>query len=46
MEQDKRQVITEYLTGTRDYSEGVALYRRFGVNLMLKWKNSVNLPPG
>ena len=36
MEQDKRKVITEYLKGPRDYNEGVALYQRFGVNLMLK----------
>lgn len=36
MEQDKRKVITEYLKGPRDYNEGVTLYQRFGVNLMLK----------
>lgn len=33
--QDKNQ-ITEYLAGSRDYSEGVSLYQRFGQNLRLK----------
>lgn len=33
--QDKKQ-ITEYLAGSRDYSEGVSLYQRFGQNLRLK----------
>lgn len=33
--QDKSQ-ITEYLAGSRDYSEGVSLYQRFGQNLRLK----------
>lgn len=33
--QDKNQII-EYLTGSRDYSEGVSLYQRFGQNLRLK----------
>lgn len=33
--QDKKQII-EYLTGSRDYSEGVSLYQRFGQNLRLK----------
>lgn len=33
--QDKNQ-ITEYLSGSRDYSEGVSLYQRFGQNLRLK----------
>ena len=33
--QDKTQ-ITEYLAGSRDYSEGVSLYQRFGQNLRLK----------
>lgn len=42
MLQDKRKVITEYLTGPRDYSEGVALYQRFGVNLMLKRRFTVD----
>lgn len=28
--------ITEYLAGSRDYSEGVSLYQRFGQNLRLK----------
>lgn len=32
---DKNQII-EYLTGSRDYSEGVSLYQRFGQNLRLK----------
>lgn len=32
---DKNQ-ITEYLAGSRDYSEGVSLYQRFGQNLRLK----------
>lgn len=33
--QDKNK-ITEYLAGSRDYSEGVSLYQRFGQNLRLK----------
>lgn len=33
--QDKKQ-ITEYLSGSRDYREGVQLYQRFGQNLRLK----------
>lgn len=33
--QDKQQIV-DYLTGTRDYSEGVSLYQRFGTNLRLK----------
>lgn len=33
--QDKKQII-EYLTGPRDYYEGVSLYNRFGTNLRLK----------
>lgn len=33
--QDKNQ-IAEYLAGSRDYSEGVSLYQRFGQNLRLK----------
>lgn len=33
--QERRQ-ITAYLSGTRDYLEGVALYQRFGQNLRLK----------
>lgn len=33
--QDKNQII-EYLTGSRDSSEGVSLYQRFGQNLRLK----------
>lgn len=33
--QDKNQ-ITEYLAGSRDYSEGVSLYQCFGQNLRLK----------
>ena len=45
MEQDKRKVITEYLKGPRDYNEGVALYQRFGVNLMLKRRLSSMIPP-
>lgn len=33
--QDKNR-ITEYLSGSRDYREGVQLYQRFGQNLRLK----------
>lgn len=33
--QDKKQII-EYLTGPREYSDGVSLYNRFGTNLRLK----------
>ena len=40
--EDKRKVITEYLTGPRDYREGVALYQRYGVNLMLKRRFSLD----
>ena len=31
-----RQEIKKYLQGPRDYREGVALYQRYGINLMLK----------
>lgn len=31
-----RKEIVEYLTGPRDYSAGVALYNKYGANLMLK----------
>lgn len=32
----RKQEITDYLAGPRDYSEGVALYQRYGMNLRLK----------
>lgn len=42
MIQNKRNVITDYLIGPRDYKEGVALYMQFGVNLMLKRQFSID----
>lgn len=36
MTTQEQNQITEYLTGPRDYNEGVSLYQRFGQNLRLK----------
>lgn len=36
MTTEQKEQITEYLTGSRDYSEGVSLYQRHGQNLRLK----------
>ena len=36
MNQNQKSEIIRYLAGPRDYSEGVALYTRYGVNRMLK----------
>lgn len=36
MESQQKKIIIDYLTGPRDYAEGVAIYQRFGFNLMLK----------
>lgn len=34
--EDKKQTIIQYLSGRRDYWQGVELYRIYGINLMLK----------
>lgn len=36
MTTEQKKEITTYLSGPRDYSEGVELYNRYGVNLRLK----------
>lgn len=36
MTTEQKKEITAYLSGPRDYAEGVALYQRYGVNLRLK----------
>ena len=36
MTPDKKKVITDYLSGPRNYAEGVAIYMNYGCNLRLK----------
>ena len=36
MDADDRKILTDWLEGPRDMTEGAALYRRYGSNLMLK----------
>jgi hypothetical protein len=42
MTSNDKQTIVTYLSGPRDWSEGVALYHKFGVNLRLKRQFAVD----